>query len=59
MLSIERYSYRTEKIAFITEEELVDGINGLGASKLISITNCTPDRTDTRQWVSVYYEFQD
>ena len=52
------FSFSSVKIAFNTAQELVDEINRLRATKLISIEACTPDATDTRQWVSVYYEYQ-
>ena len=54
---IVRYSYRDRKIAFKDITDLVRQVNNLKASEIISIKPCVPDRTDTKNWVSVYYEY--
>ena len=51
------YSYSSKKISYISDAELVKKINGLRATEIISIKPCIPDATDTRFWVSVYYEY--
>ena len=51
------YYYSSKKISYISDDELVEKINGLRSTKIISIKPCIPDATDTRFWVSVYYEY--
>ena len=57
-MSIAYYYYRSKKIDYIRYSELVEKINNLEATEIISIKPCIPDATDTRFWVSVYYEYQ-
>ena len=57
-MSIAYFSYASKKISYISDAELVKKINGLRATEIISIKPCIPDATDTRFWVSVYYEYQ-
>jgi len=52
------FEYRTKKINFNSAKELESEINGLGASEIISIKRCAPDRTDFKTWVEVYYIVQ-
>ena len=51
------YSYDTVKIPYKDCDELAERLNHLNATKIMSVKPCAPSQTDTRQWVSVYYEF--
>ena len=54
---VERISYRSEKIPWLTLADLVQCLNALGARRIISITSCTPEYTNLSQWSLVYYEY--
>jgi len=47
---------RAKKICFDSDEELWEEINSLGAYKIHSVRTCTPDATNTKHWMQVFYE---
>jgi len=54
---ISRTSFTSIKISWETIEELVQKINLLKARKIISISFCAGEWTDTNQWSKVFYEY--
>ena len=54
---VERISYRSEKITWLTVADLAQCLKSLGARRIISITPCPPDYTNLSQWSLVYYEY--
>ena len=52
------YYFTSDKISYTDLNDLFNKLNSLRAAKIISITPCTPERTDTNNWVSVYYEYR-
>ena len=56
-LVIERYSYRSVKLLWRTQEEFVRKLNALRAREFISIKPCAPDETTTQRCSRVYYSY--
>ena len=54
---VKRISLIYTKIAWTTKQELLEKLNALPAEKIISFKECTPDRTDLRNWSQVGYEY--
>ena len=52
---IERFTFNDKKISYSSPEELQAKINQLRAREIISIKPTTPEATDAKSWVSVYY----
>lgn len=51
------YSYRSIKVSYDNLSELCKFINSLQATRIISISQCLPDCTDTKLWTRIYYEY--
>jgi len=51
-------SYRTERVRWHTLLELCASLNALRATRILSVSPCLPDATDTARWSSVYYEYR-
>jgi hypothetical protein len=51
----ERITFETKKISFSSTLSYVNQLLDI-PGKIISVKPCVPDRTDTKQWVEVYYE---
>lgn len=49
-------TYKTTKVSFYNIAELVTCLNNLNAIQILYIQLCTPDQTDDRIWMSVFYE---
>ncbi len=53
---IERHSFASKKISFLTFKELVEKINKIDG-EVISMHQTIPDSTDSKHWISIYYKY--
>ena len=58
MMQITRTYSASKKIAFRTAGEALEKINALRAHSIHVIRPCSPDVTDTRYWVEIFYEVE-